>query len=401
MKRRSWILSGCALALVACGGGGGATPVTPVPSSTAPEMCLPDAPPAACADPGDAGAVSPAKDAALSSLPDAGAVSSEAPLPPPKPSTIALRGKANDAVDVELTAGDAAFEGNDLAGAKKHYEAAKKLDPKRAGPTVGLARVRVAQTGLAYDVGSGKGNAEITLAVKELRAAVAQDDAFGPGHAELGRTLLLAGDPDGALVSLRRASALLPDDAEVHSALGGALLAVGKKDESLAPLQRAAALDPGRAERHGNLGTVLLLMGRVADAVKEYELQVRIAGNDARAHSDLGAALLALPDVPRGTRELERAVQLDATHASYHTNLGYAYQLSGRRADAVREYREALRRDDKFVSALIGLATALAQDPKTRAEARASLEKARTIDPKDPRVGANLEELDDLEKKKP
>lgn len=364
-------------------------------------MCLstPEAPVAACAD--DAGAPAVVKDATLSSAPDAGASSSEAPLPPPKPATIALRGKANDAVDAELTAGDAAFEANDLAGAKKHYDAAKKLDPKRPGPAVGLARVRVAQTGLPYDVGSGKGNAEITLAIKELRAAVAQDDGFGPAHAELGRTLLLAGDPDGALTALRRATALLPDDAEVHSALGGALLSVGKKDESLAPLQRAAALDPGRSERHGNLGTVLLLMGRVADAVKEYELQVRIAGNDARAHSDLGAALLALPDVPRGTRELERAVQLDGTHASYHTNLGYAYQLGGRRPDAIREYREALRLDDKFVSALIGLATALAQDPKTRPEARAALEKARLVDPKDPRVTANLEELDDLEKKKP
>jgi Flp pilus assembly protein TadD len=99
--------------------------------------------------------------------------------------------------------------------------------------------------------------------------------------------------------------------------------------------------------------------------------------------------------------ELERAVALDAARASYQTNLGYAYQLLGRRADAIAKYREALRLDDKFASAWINLATALAQDPKTRAEARAALMTAKKIDPSDPRVKANLDELDALEKKSP
>ena len=62
------------------------------------------------------------------------------------------------------------------------------------------------------------------------------------------------------------------------------------------------------------------------------------------------------------------------------------------------EYRAALVLDDKLVSAWLNLATALAQtgDP---AEARKALQTAEKLDPSDPRVRANLEELRDLEKR--
>jgi hypothetical protein len=40
----------------------------------------------------------------------------------------------------------------------------------------------------------------------------------------------------------------------------------------------------------------------------------------------------------------------------------------------------------------------LSRDPKTRGEARQALKTAGNIDPSDPRVKANLEELDALEK---
>jgi cytochrome c-type biogenesis protein CcmH/NrfG len=65
---------------------------------------------------------------------------------------------------------------------------------------------------------------------------------------------------------------------------------------------------------------------------------------------------------------------------------------------AIAGYREAIRLEPKLASAWINLATALSRDPKTRGEARKALETAQKIDPSDPRVKANLEELDALEK---
>jgi Flp pilus assembly protein TadD len=323
-------------------------------------------------------------------------------LPPPKPTTISLATTSDDKADPELAEGDKAFEKNDLTTAAKRYDAARIVAPSLAAPIVGLARVRIAKTGLALDFAGGKGNAELVAAIKELRRAVQMEPAFGPGQVELGRALLMAGDAPGAIEPLRKGAAALPHEAEAHSALGVAYLASGGHgEEAVQELTRAAELDSGSAPRHGNLGTVLFMRGKVKEAIKEYELQVRLVDGDARAHSDLGTALLADNQIPRALVELERAVALDPRRATFRSNLGYAFQIVGKLPEAIAHYRAALKLDDKLGSAWINLATALAKDPKTRKEARAALERAKGIDPTDPRVKANLEELDALEKSSP
>jgi tetratricopeptide (TPR) repeat protein len=322
----------------------------------------------------------------------------DAPLPPPKPTTIALSRGTEDAADKELVAGDDSFEKNDWEAANRHYRAALAASPRHPGAIVGLARVRIAKTGVALDYGAAKGNKEIEAAIKDLKRAAAMDDAYGPAHVELGRALLMVGDADAAIASLTRGVELLPEEAEAHSALGIAKLATGKGEEAVSALARAAELDPGSAARHGNYGTVLLMRGRVEGAVKEYRTAVRIAPNDARTHSDLGTALLASNDVREALTELERAIALDPSRATFHSNYGYALQIKGDLPRAIAEYRLALKIDDRLASAWINLATALARDPATRKEARAALERARAIDPSDPRVKANFEELEQLEK---
>ncbi len=341
--------------------------------------------------------------------PPGGRSAATPPQPPPattrpdsapqaRPANIPLAGETSDPVDASLKAGDRALDRGDLTTAMVSYEAARAAGPKRAAPIVGLARARVAKENLALDYASGKGNPAVLAAIRELRRAVSLEPTFGPGQMELGRELLLAGDAAGAVASLRKGVELMPDEAEAHSVLGVGLLATGHRDESLAELARAATLDPGSAPRHGNLGTALFMNGRVGDAIKEYEAQVRLADDDPRAHSDLGTALLASDEVVRAVAELQRAIQLNPTRATFHSNLGYALQSEGKLTEAVGEYKEALRLDPKLSSAWINLATVLARDPKTRAEARGALEKARVVDPTDPRVKANLEELDAVER---
>jgi Flp pilus assembly protein TadD len=93
-------------------------------------------------------------------------------------------------------------------------------------------------------------------------------------------------------------------------------------------------------------------------------------------------------------------VRLDSKRATYRSNLGYALQRKGMIAEAQAEYEESIRLDPKLVSAWINLATLLAQTPATRKRARSCLETAARLDPTDPRVKPNLEELDDLERRK-
>lgn len=319
-------------------------------------------------------------------------------LPPPKSTTIPLSKTGDAALDATLAEGDQAFDAGDLKKALRSYEAAKKVAPRRAAPIVGVARVKVTQASPALGFAAATNQPDVIAAAKDLKRAAELEANFGPAHVEYGRALLLLADAPGAEAALRKGVKLLPEEAEAHSALGVALLAAGKAEEALSELTKAKELDPGSAARRGNLGTVLFMRGKVPDAIKEYEVQVRLSPDDAHAHSDLGTAFLAQNDFTRALPELRKAVELEPKRATFHSNLGYGFQVQGKLSDAIAEYREALKLDSKLSSAWINLATALARDPKTRGEARQALKTAGQIDPTDPRVKANLEELDALEK---
>jgi Flp pilus assembly protein TadD len=314
--------------------------------------------------------------------------------PTPSPPFVRL---STDIADADLVAGDDAFERGDLSEAEHRYSAARATQRGSVAAAVGVARVRIARTGVPLDFGAAKGNGSVAAAMAELQRVVRHNPSFGPGFVELGRARLLLGDAQGAVAAMRRGAAILVDDPEAHSELGVGLLATGDIEGAIRELSKAVDLDPGSGPRHGNLGTAFMMAGRSGEAVVEYEARVQIDDADARAHSDLGTALLATPDLDRAVAELRRAVELGPSGASFRQNLGYALQQAGRIDDAIMEYRSALRLDPKLVSAWINLATALARTPATRGEARAALERARSLSPSDPRVRANIAELDALD----
>ncbi len=193
----------------------------------------------------------PSEDAGVVAQVDAAVTLPPETLPPAKPTTIRLASRAGDAADQELDKGDDAFERNAFDEARTHYEAARKLAPKRAGPMVGIARVRIAKSNAPLDYGASKGNVEVTSAVRDLKAALALEKDNGPAYTELGRAELMIGDAEGALAALQRAAELLPGEAEAQSALRVALVAMGRKDEALTALQSSAILDAGSAPWHG------------------------------------------------------------------------------------------------------------------------------------------------------
>jgi len=319
-------------------------------------------------------------------------------LPPPKSTTISLARTDDAKLDALLGEGDKAFDEGDLARAAVLYESAKRDFPKRAAPSVGVARVRVAKASPVLSFAVAEKNPDVIAAARDLKRAAGQEPAFGPGQVELGRALLLLGDASQAEAAFRKGVRILSDEPEAHSGLGVALLALGKTEEALAELGRARELDPGSGPRRGLLGTVLFMRGRVAEAIKEYETEARLSPDEPRVHSDLGTAHLAQGDMTRAFAELRRAIQLDPKRATFRSNLGYALQAAGKVGEAITEYREALKLDPRLVSAWVNLATALARDPKTWGEARQALKSAEAIDPSDPRVKANREELDALER---
>lgn len=393
MRLASW---GLLALLSACGGarppGEGAVTCGGGERAATGALC---ASPAADASAGEAAASRP------SDLGDGGAASSTAtpePSAAPRPTTVALARTGVPELDELLRRGDAAFEDDKLDEADRAYREASTKFPKRVAGSVGRARVRMQRAAPSLGFAAAEGDKTVGAVASELRALAAREPAFAVAKLELGRALLLLGDGASARTVLEATARTLADEPEAHSTLGIALLATGDGEGAVAALGKARELDPGSAARRGNYGTALMMRGRVADALVEYEAAARLTPDDARAQSDLGTARLAAGKPEAALAPLERAIALDGKRATFRSNLGYALQLLGRRAEAIAAYRAALALDEKLVSAWVNLATALARDPATRAEARKALERARKLEPDDPRVKANLQELDELER---
>ncbi len=114
-----------------------------------------------------------------------------------------------------------------------------------------------------------------------------------------------------ALHSLRRASALLPKDAEGHCNLGNAYRAAGQFEDALASQRRALALRPDYAEAHNNLGSALLDLGRLDEAIASFRRAAAIKADFALAHSNLGNALMLQNRPDEAESSCRRALELN------------------------------------------------------------------------------------------
>ncbi|MBX3471718.1 MAG: hypothetical protein KF878_33095, partial [Planctomycetes bacterium] len=135
---------------------------------------------------GEAGAVSQPAASAPPAAPVASAPPAEA-LPPPKPTTLALARTNDAALDGLLAEADKAFEAGDLDKALAGYEAARKTAPRRAGPIVGAARVKVTRASPTLGFAAAEKNAAVIAAAKELKRAADLEPTFGPAFVEHGR----------------------------------------------------------------------------------------------------------------------------------------------------------------------------------------------------------------------
>ncbi len=204
----------------------------------------------------------------------------------------------------------------------------------------------------------------------------------------------------GLLVLSRRQSALYRDAAILyrdalardpacwiaHNNLGVLLSEQGDTADAVAHLRAAVRLKPDYADAHNNLGNALLRVpGGPAEARTEFEAALRLQPGMWQAESNLGRLLAASPaTLGEGTAHLVAALaghEEDPEFAVLHGDLGSAYERDpARRADALREYREALRLDPSLVAVRNDLGVALARAGRP-AEAQEQFERALALRP--------------------
>jgi predicted O-linked N-acetylglucosamine transferase (SPINDLY family) len=273
----------------------------------------------------------------------------------------------------------AAFQGGDLAGARRQCEAMLAIDrhcppalqmlgaiamrqgdARRAvGHFAALAKAQPAVAQAHADLGIACFEAgDMKAAETAFRAAVARDGRHAQAWYGLGRSLA---DPAAAAEALARAVALQPDFAEAQAELGRLSLLLGRTREALAALGAAVALRPGLAEAHTNLGIAEDKAGNLRQALAHHRRAIAIRPAFAKAHNNLASVCLRLGLLEDAADAAEAATRRDPGYAKAFANLG-----------------DALGRMGMAEAAIAALARAVALEP-LHTEAQANLLRQRQI----------------------
>ena len=179
-------------------------------------------------------------------------------------------------------------------------------------------------------------------AVADYRQALAINPGYMNPNNNLGHALAQSGRPAEALPFYRAALAAKPEHVEVRNNLANALSDVGQLDEAMTHYAFVLARQPDHANALNGSAVVLAMQGKPAEAKQRLEQAVRIAPGYAGAHNNLGNVCSMLKEWAQAAAHYRRAAELQPD-AHTHAQLAHALRQLGRRDDAVRELRTALK----------------------------------------------------------
>lgn len=199
-------------------------------------------------------------------------------------------------------------------------------------------------------------------------------------HYTLGLAYESLGDWRGALRAFREAARLEPTYAPAYNSMGLAYLKTDDLDKAEEAFREAIRLRPHYAEAYLSLAMVYKRRGRSGDALSALMTAVRIRPDYAEAHYGLGVLFQEFGRSWDAVDAFETAVRYKSDLASVYTKLGAAYIGDGRPKEAVEALSEAIRRAPKDAEAHHYLGVAYGQAGRYDEELR-SLEKSVELDP--------------------
>ncbi len=286
------------------------------------------------------------------SLPPSMAGPKDPPRPPAGPSP-------------DVTRGLTLLESNDLAGARRAFEAALSRNASDPDAHVYL--------GSLDERGGDRASAE-----KHYRAALVATPDHEGGAVNLSALLLDAGKLDESISLARGALATRPGSASLHTNLGVALAAKGDEAEATRHLEEAVRLAPKDPMPLLTLGQWLGKWKKNDAAKARFQQADKLSGDDVGVLASIGFELknigafpeciavldrtlakrdaaeirtyralckLGAQDKAGALADLETAVRKEPKYGPAHFYLGGRYAEAGRWKDVVSEYEIYLKLD--------------------------------------------------------
>jgi tetratricopeptide (TPR) repeat protein len=147
-------------------------------------------------------------------------------------------------------------------------------------------------------------------AAEQYEKLLKKHQEFAEAHVGLADVYRRFGKHKAAILRLRRACELEPDNAFYWFRLAEACVAAGRRREAIEPATRAAMTDPEDPFYHGWLGELLLSLGEAEDAVVCFTRALELDQQDERLYIKLAAAYCAIEQYERAKDPIERAATL-------------------------------------------------------------------------------------------
>ncbi len=192
-----------------------------------------------------------------------------------------------------------------------------------------------------------------------------------------------------ALEVLRRVLASEPGNTDALVQAADAMRGLGRAREAVALYQRALARNPRQPEAENNLGNAFLELGEPAESLACYQRAQALLPADAQIHCNLGNALRQTGRLDEALAAGRKAVALNSSLGVAYTYLGLALGALGQREEAVASYRQALALNPRDVDALNNLGNVL-RDLGDRRAAVPLYRQAVEIDPRRAESHCNL-----------
>ena len=161
--------------------------------------------------------------------------------------------------------------------------------------------------------------------------------------------------------------------------LGHALMKQSRLAEAEEQLRLAISLDPDQPQLYEELGSVLALADRYEEAIPLFEKAIRLEPGLPLAHRKLGQALATVGRGEEADEQFEEYFDKDPEAGAIA--IGANHLRSGRKEDAIKIFRDVLRKNPENVSAMHYLGVAYFREERNAEEAEAWLRRATTIAP--------------------
>lgn len=195
------------------------------------------------------------------------------------------------------------------------------------------------------------GEAMYDEAIIHLKKAIEINPNDGAAQRSLGTAYAHTGMDNEAITHYRKAVEINPDDGSAHFNLGIAYYNKGMNDEAIVELITAIEINHEPAEAYYNLGIVYARKGIYDEAIIQYKKAIEINPENDSAHCNLGAVYAYQGMNDEAVIEFITAIEINPDSPEAYTNLGVIYKRKGMYDDAITMHNKAIEINSDFAEA--------------------------------------------------